>query len=426
MLRMEATLPRPTSTIASTEPAYRHSCALLDYCSRVGSTRQREGFVGPERAPRRDMRPRVIHVTTAHRADDVRIFERECRSLAETGRYDVYLAAAGTIPGDAGVTLIPLTPAPHSRVGRFTSGPRKALALTRAVAADLWHFHDPELLPIAVKLARGGHRVIWDAHEDYVAQFTEGGAKSWVPAPARGMVRAGTQALLRQVDERAAGVIAATPVIASRYSNPRTVVVGNEARLELFSQCRPDFSSRQILFTGSPDPAHLFREVAEAIAQVPDTRLAVAGRDPDPTIWAQAQTILGGRLTHLGWLDRAGIVKAISESSVGMSTYSDIPTYHADNSPNKLFEFGAAGLPVVVTPTRSNAKHLANSRAGVVADGFAPRDLAQAVSRLLTDEAMWGAASCAGRRWAAREGSWTISEGRLLDLYSDILTAGAV
>ncbi len=375
----------------------------------------------PDPVIRRAERPRVIHVTTAHRADDVRIFDRECRSLAATGRYDVYLAAAGRIPRDAGVALVPLPAAPNSRVGRFTAGPRKALALTRAISADLWHFHDPELLPVALKLARSGHVVIWDAHEDYAAQFTAMGAKSWVPTPARGVVRAGTQGLLRQVDKHAAGVIAATPTIASHYVNSRTVVVGNETRIEIFSECRPEFSSRQVLFTGSPNPGHLFREVVEAVAQVPDLHLAVAGREPVPAIWAQAHAILGSRLTHLGWLDRTGIVSAISQSSAGMLTYADLPTYNAENSPNKLFEFGAAGLPVVATPTRSNVQHMAHSGAGVVAEGFSSRDLANALSRLLADEGAWDAASFAGRQWAAREGSWTGSEGNLLDLYSDVL-----
>ncbi|MCY7287519.1 MAG: hypothetical protein LH624_04550, partial [Cryobacterium sp.] len=296
-----------------------------------------------------DMRPRVIHITTAHSADDVRIFERECRSLVATGRYDVYLAAAGTLPDDAGVTLIPMAPAPNSRAGRFASGPRKALALARACAADIWHFHDPELLPVALKLARSGQRVIWDAHEDYVAQFTSAGGKSWVPGPARGAVRAGTRALLKQIDTHGAGVIAATPTIAERYSNPRTVVVGNEAHLELFSHCRPDFLSRQILFTGSPGPAHLFREVVEAVADIPDVRLAVAGREPSPAIWSEAQTLLGDRLTHLGWLDRSGLAAAMGSSALGLLTYADTAAY-ASSSPTKGFEFAAAGLPMVASP----------------------------------------------------------------------------
>lgn len=363
---------------------------------------------------------RILHLTTAHQADDVRIYERECRSLAACGRYEVYLAAPGTMPRGGGITQIPLAPAPSNRLRRFVAGPRKASALSRTVAADLWHFHDPELLPVALKLALAGESVIWDAHEDYVGQLTGSEAKSWVPKFARGAVRAGTRALLSLIDKHAAGIIAATPAIASHYSNHRTAVVGNEARLELFEHCRPTFSSQQVLFTGSPGPGHLFLDAVEAIAGLPNVRLAVAGRDPDPAVWAQAKATLGNRLTHLGWLDRAGLAGAIGSSALGLATYSDIPV-HATNSPNKLFEFAAAGLPVVATPTESNKRYVGDNGTGVVAGGFSSSDLANAINHLLTDGAVWEAASVAGRTWAAREGSWSASEERLLKLYGDVL-----
>lgn len=364
---------------------------------------------------------RILHVTTAHQADDVRIFERECQSLAASGKYEVYLAAPGAMPRGGETTQIPLAPAPGHRLRRFVAGPRKANALSRMVSADLWHFHDPELLPVALKLALSGEQVIWDAHEDYVGQLTGSDAKSWVPKPARSAVRAGTQALLSLIDKYAAGIIAATPAIASRYSNQRTAVVGNEARLELFENCRPTFASQQVLFTGSPGPGHLFSDVVKAIAGLPNVRLAVAGRQPDPTVWAEATATLGDRLKHLGWLDRAGLVGAIGSSALGLATYSDIPV-HATNSPNKLFEFAAAGLPVVATPTQSNMRYVSENGIGGVADGFSSEDLARTINRLLTDEPAWGAASQAGRVWAAREGSWSASEARLLSLYDDVLS----
>lgn len=364
--------------------------------------------------------PRVVHVTTAHRADDVRVFERECRSLADSRRYDVYLAAAGSIPAGSGVTLIPLPPKPSSRAERFISGPRKALALPQVLAADLWHFHDPELLPVALTLATRGRRVIWDAHEDYLAQFHESGAKHWVPRPLRGVVRRGTGAMLAAIDRYASGVVAATPTIASRYTNSRTVIVGNEARLEHFSPCRPDYDSRQILFTGKPGPWELFDEVVNAVALVPGARLVVAGEDPDPAIWGRARATLGHRIAHLGWLDRAGLAKAISASSLGLVTYADIPAYSV-SSPTKSFEFAAAGLPVVATPNRMNIKTLGVSGAGVVAEDFSSPALQAAIARALSDRGAWRAASEAGRQWAAREGSWSQSEVRLLRLYADIL-----
>lgn len=366
--------------------------------------------------------PRVVHVTTAHRADDVRIFERECRSLAGSGRYDVYLAAAGDIPAGSGVTFLPLLPRPSSRAGRFSAGPRRALALTTALAVDVWHFHDPELLPVALKLAWSGRRVIWDAHEDYLAQFSEAGGKSWVPRPARRLVRSGTAGLLSAMDRLAAGIVAATPTIASRYENPRTVVVGNEARVEDFRDARPDLAARRVLFTGNVGRAHLFDELVAAISDLPGVRLAVAGREPPASTWDAAAARLGDRLEHLGWLDRPGLSRAMSASSLGVALYAPLATYlDSDASPTKVFEFAAAGLPIVGSPIAPVARLLESSNAGFVADDFTPASLRDSIIYALGHPTEWELASVNGRAWAQSHGGWSESEAELLRLYSALL-----
>lgn len=373
-------------------------------------------------AENRAARPRVVHITTAHRADDVRIFERECRSLAASGRYDVYLAAAGSIPASSGVTCIPLAPSPVTRLGRFSSGPRRALGLSRTLSADIWHFHDPELLPIALKLARSGARVIWDAHEDYVAQFTEDGGKGWVPRPVRGVVLEGMKAMLNAVDRHAAGVVAATPTIAARYSNPRTVVVGNEARLEDFWACAPRPDNSQVLFTGSPSMGHLFGEIIDAVDTFPHLTLAVGGRLPPPELQAAAERRLGTRYRHLGWLDRAGLAEAISDSVLGFVTYADVPAYgDLEGSPTKLYEFAAGRLPVVATPNGAAGHLVAQFRLGEVAGGFTSQDLSRAMERLITNQAAWATRSHDARLWVSRAGGWEASEARLLRLYSELM-----
>lgn len=370
------------------------------------------------------VRPRVVHVTTAHRADDVRIFERECRSLAATDLYDIYLAAAGRIPGDSGVTLVPLVPAPTNRLGRFSSGPLKAWALSRAVSAELWHFHDPELLPVALTLARSGRRVIWDAHEDYVSQFTEDGGKSWVPAPVRGVVRRGMKAMLEAVDRDAAAVIAATPTIAARYNNPRTVVVGNEARLEDFNGCRPDFSARRLLFVGHAGSAHLFGELVEAVTALPDVKLAVAGDQLTPDVLGRSKDLLGDRLECLGWLNRAGLATAVDSSSLGLALYAPLPTYmSSDASPTKVSEFAAAGLPILGSPIPVVEKALREGRSGFLAGGFTSTDLRKAIDGALRDPVVWHEASENARLWAGTTGDWGRSETELMRIYSEILGA---
>ena len=106
-------------------------------------------------APARLDGRRVLHLTTVHRPRDVRIFHKEVRALADAGA-DAHILALSR-------------PAPRAR--RLALGWRMARA-ARALDADAYHVHDPELLPAALWLrARTGRPVIYDVHE-YLGETT--------------------------------------------------------------------------------------------------------------------------------------------------------------------------------------------------------------------------------------------------------------
>lgn len=358
---------------------------------------------------------RVLHLTTSHFADDTRIFDKECRSLAAAG-YVVTLAGAGAVPPGSPVRHRPLPPRDDRRSRRLLSGIATGLSISRSEWFDILHLHDPELLPVGVMAARAGRAVIWDAHEDYVSRFTgdagdrERLGRLSVAAPVRG--------LLRSMDARAAGVVAATPSIASGYRNRRTVVVGNEARLEHFMHATPIAGNRQLLFTGAASAYHLFPAIVEAVVRVPRISLAVAGRTLPPDVLAFARTRLGERLRLLGWLDRKQLVAAMSDSLLGFATLEDTPIGQ-DNSSNKVFEFAAAGLPALMSPNPSNRRHAQGGHA-YVATGFTSEAIEKAILEALSDDEVWRQKSRRGRIWARERGSWTLSEGVLLDLYAEI------
>ncbi len=363
----------------------------------------------------------VCHITTAHQANDVRIFERECRSLTQLPDTRVVLVASGTTPLPSRVQHVRLNDIPTNRYRRFAAAPLRAITSARKVPADVYHFHDPEALPAALYLAQRGRTVVWDAHEDYVEQISTGG-KEWLPGFAQGAVRRGTTRVLKEVDRQVAAVIAATPTILSRYSNPRTILVGNEARLEEFSSVVPSLASRRLLFTGQVSEAHCFTQVVEAVAEVPDVTLGVARAVPESAEWRRAREVLGPRLEQLGWLGRAELATAMSESAIGLVTYADVRT-NTVNSPNKVFEFAAGGLPVLCTPNPSLAGMVTRAGVGIAASDFTAAALAAGIRQLLDNEDEWNRMSAAARRFAAEHGSWSASEERLLDLYEELLPA---
>lgn len=112
---------------------------------------------------------RVVHVTTVHHLHDPRIFYKQCQSLHKAG-YEVHLIvqhAQSEVLEGVHIEALPMVGKNRwRRLGLQHLVYQKALAL----AADLYHIHDPELIPLAYRLKRQtGACIIYDMHEDYLA-----------------------------------------------------------------------------------------------------------------------------------------------------------------------------------------------------------------------------------------------------------------
>ena len=117
-------------------------------------------------------KPTAVHISTVHNFQDSRILYRECASLANNG-FDVKLlitAPKKTIINN--VEIIPLRKT-SSRFIRFTKVAFQAFIKSLQLKADIYHFHDPELLPWMVLLKFTGKKIVFDVHENVVLSLTD-------------------------------------------------------------------------------------------------------------------------------------------------------------------------------------------------------------------------------------------------------------
>ena len=128
---------------------------------------------------------KICHLTSAHKSNDVRIFEKECVSLAKRKDNEVFLVAQGESYYNKNVNIIGIGMQSGNRLTRFLSVSKKIYRRAIEIDADVYHIHDPELLLYVHKLKKKGKKVIFDCHEHYRKQIVN---KNYIPKIFRNIV----------------------------------------------------------------------------------------------------------------------------------------------------------------------------------------------------------------------------------------------
>lgn len=356
---------------------------------------------------------RIVHLASQHPADDVRIFLKECRSLASAGFEVHYVAPDAVEHTRDGVTLhgfaLPGGYRPLQIVRRLW----RVWRVARGIRPDLCHFHEPVLLPVALLLKLQGARLVYDVHEDWLSaidltQYREG----WK--------RVGVRWFEDLASRLCDGFVGATPAIARRFPPERTIEVLNYALPEEFpDRPRPAAAGADVVYVGLIERARGLEEMLEAITRVrnPRARIILIGDFNPPGLEQEARSLPGwSRVVYLGRLDRRAVAERLAAARAGLVLFHPEPN-HTEALPNKLFEYMAAGLPLVASNFPYWRSLLEPIGCAVQVDPLDSGEIAAAIDDLLADEAR---ASEMGRRGAAAVDerlNWQHEAPKLVELY---------
>ncbi|MDR2219357.1 MAG: glycosyltransferase family 4 protein [Methylobacillus sp.] len=362
---------------------------------------------------------RIVHLTSVHPRYDTRIFLKECSSLAQHG-YEVALVVAdgrgNEIRDD--VSIID--------VGRATGRLNRMVGITRLVYdkaaeldADIYHLHDPELLPVGLKLKRRGKEVIFDTHEDVPRQLL---SKPYLHPFFRHILAWGFAHFERYACVRLDGVIAATPFIRDKFLkiNPRTVDINNFPMLgELSAQSDENTARTQVCYVGGIEAVRGIREIVRAMEKVSaNVRLELAGAFTDPELSAEVRGYAGWqRVDERGFVDRAGVRAILGRSFAGLVTLHPISNY-LDALPVKMFEYMSAGIPVIASNFPLWREIIEGNDCGLCVDPSRPDDIANAINFLAQNPEQARAMGANGQRAVRERYNWAVEEKKLLVFYT--------
>ncbi|NQY81739.1 MAG: glycosyltransferase family 4 protein [Alphaproteobacteria bacterium] len=363
---------------------------------------------------------RIAHLSTAHGRGELRVHLKECNSLAAHGYEVFYIVADGL--GDARVGNVRVLDIGRAsnRFQRMLLLPWRMLAVARTLNAALYHFHDPEILLIALFLMRNASKVVYDSHEDVPRVVY---SREWVPSWARSSLSAVFEVFENFVARRISAVVGATPHITARFSrlNPNIVAINNfPLRSEIKKAPKHGNASRNICYIGGINRVRGIEEMVRALEYV-DARLILAG--PFENVETeQAMRALKGwaRVDYRGTVSRADVQDILTDSQIGLILYHP-ELNHVHAQPNKMFEYMSAGLPVVASDFPLWKELIVGADAGLVANPFDPKDIARVVEELLDDHLSAARMGNNGRVGVLERYNWTKEEQKLLELYRSLL-----
>ena len=364
---------------------------------------------------------KVCHLSSAHTSTDIRIFRKECTSLAHAGYNVTFIVGLAESEEIEGVKIIGLDYKKGGRSKRMYKGVNAVYREALIQDADIYHFHDPELLRIALKLKRKGKVVIYDIHEDVPKQIL---SKHWINKYLRKLVSNLFKSYENYIASRLDYLITATPVIEQIFKqvNPNTIAINNyPLESEYGSISNWSDKKRQICYVGGISQIRGLKELIDSLEFVKsDVRLLLAGKFSPASFEQELKTLKGWeKVDFVGLVGRERLTELLAESMIGMVTFLPVPN-HIDAQPNKMFEYMSSGIPVIGSNFNLWKDILEKHECGVCVDPADPQAIAKAIDELAEDSDKAKSMGEKGINAVYKYFNWSAEFDKLLKVYDQL------
>ncbi len=320
-------------------------------------------------------------------------------------------------------------------------GSAALLEAAQHTAADVFHAHDLDTLPVAAALAQHhGSRLVYDSHELFVDQLNLGPRAREFPWPSRlkqWVAQQNYARLERSLIGRAGAVIAVSQAsaaeLARRYHIAQPAVLLNTPPFQdwqtgsTYLRDRLGLTDEQriVLLQGAVLPDRGQVELVESLEHLPvHVVLVFLGFNLgtlQPAIRAAVARLgLEMRVHFLDALPARELLAATASADVGMILLAGHNKNHRYTLPNKLFEYMMAGLPFVATDWPELGRLTRLTNAGVTIPNLAPATIASGILEVLSDDHRRATLRAAGLHAARTEYNWEHQSQTLLTTYQNL------
>ena len=376
---------------------------------------------------------KVCHLASKHKMNDMRIFEKECKSLAKGG-FDVTLIGFGDQPKTEtidGVRCIVLYCPIKNNLELLRKRNKLSLEAALQVDADIYHLHEPELLPIGMKLKRKGKIVIFDSHEYYGWQLRDNIHKiKVIKTPASLMKVLGSLYMRyeKHVCMKIDGVVQVCTMNGVDYFDHRcrkTLFIRNLPSLSDYTRKTPiDYSQGPaVAMIGGITKERGITQLIEAACQA-KAKLLLAGAFSPKTYETELKALPAyACVDYKGFLDKNGMVALLEEANIGASTLLNVEQYDKiDTLPTNVYDYMSMQLPVVISNTGFAQKMNDKYHFAICVNPANPEEIANAIRWIHEHPDQAYEMGNNGRKAIEEEFNWEKESEKLIGFYNELLS----
>ena len=305
-------------------------------------------------------------------------------------------------------------------VSQVMTGQFRIYKLALKLSPTIVHGNDVNTLPLAWLISRRSNALlVYDAHE--ISVDREGyRLRRWLVRVLEGFLVQKAAAMITTTDMRAEW-------FREQYEIELPFVVQNRPALYETKQPAPEdlvalpSNSFVVLYQGGLQPGRGLRNLVDAVRDLPFAHLLMVGDGAQKQQLEEYASDISQRVHFLGMKNLSELPAWTALGDVGVQLIRNTCFNHYSTDSNKLFEYVAAGLPVIASDFPEIGKIVRQWDLGILVDPDDPAEIRDAIYRLAEDSAL--RARYAENAASARSVlDWSSQESVLISSYQHALS----